>query len=171
MFALVADWEQLEKAFFKVDVFKVMWPDIITVALKNTLLYTACAFGFGLVVGLLLALMRLSPVGPYRWIATGIIEFFRGVPALVVFIAFYYGIPIAFVGYEVPGGILGNVTISLGLVGRRLHGRDHPGRHPGRAQGPDRSRPVARHVSGPSHGLDRHPAGVPDHPAAARPTS
>ena len=61
--------------------------------------------------------MRLSPVGPYRWIATGIIEFFRGVPALVVFIAFYYGIPIAFVGCEVPGGILGNVTISLGLVG------------------------------------------------------
>src|SRR5687768_10618106 len=92
-FALVADWEQLEKAFFKVDVLKVMWPDIITVALKNTLLYTACAFAFGLVVGLLLALMRLSPVGPYRWIATGVIEFFRGIPALVVFIAFYYGIP------------------------------------------------------------------------------
>lgn len=116
-FMLVADWDQLERAFFKVDVLKGMYPEIFTVALKNTILYTACAFAFGLVLGLLLALMRLSSVGPYRWLATGVIEFFRGVPALVVFIAFYYGIPIAFVGYEVPGGILGNVTVSLGLVG------------------------------------------------------
>ena len=45
------------------------------------------------------------------------IEFFRGVPALVVFIAFSIGVPIAFPGREVPGGILGTVTVALGLVG------------------------------------------------------
>ncbi|GAB3778998.1 amino acid ABC transporter permease [Nocardioides pacificus] len=116
-FALVADWGELQRAFFDVDVLREMFPDILTTALKNTLLYTFCAFAFGLVVGLILALMRLSSVGPYRWIATAVIEFFRGVPALVVFIAFYYGIPIAFPGREVPGGILGTVTVSLGLVG------------------------------------------------------
>ena len=93
--------------FLDPDVLASMWPEIITTALKNTLLYTICAFTFGLVLGLLLALMRLSPVGPYRWFATAVIEFFRGVPALVVFIAFSIGVPIAFPGREVPGGILG----------------------------------------------------------------
>jgi polar amino acid transport system permease protein len=115
--ALTADWGTLGTVFFDPDVFAAMWPEIITTALKNTLLYTVCAFTFGLVLGLLLALMRLSPVGPYRWFATAVIEFFRGVPALVVFIAFSIGVPIAFPGREVPGGILGTVTVALGLVG------------------------------------------------------
>ena len=37
-------------------------------------------------IALLVALMRLSPVATYRWLATAVIEFFRGVPALVVFL-------------------------------------------------------------------------------------
>jgi polar amino acid transport system permease protein len=114
---LTADWDQLGTVFLDPDVLVAMWPAIITTALKNTLLYTVCAFAFGLVLGLLLALMRLSSVGPYRWFATGVIEFFRGVPALVVFIAFSIGVPIAFPGREVPGGVLGTVTVALGLVG------------------------------------------------------
>ncbi|MPZ94299.1 MAG: ABC transporter permease subunit [Propionibacteriales bacterium] len=114
--SFVADWEAIGKAFFDVGILLRMLPDVVTVALKNTLLYTACAFAFGLVLGLLLALMRLSSVGAYRWIATGIIELFRGLPALVVFIAFGYGLPIAF-GLQMPGGTLGTVTVALGLVG------------------------------------------------------
>jgi polar amino acid transport system permease protein len=117
LLAVTADWSTLGSVFLDPDVLAAMWPEIITTALKNTLLYTVCAFTFGLVLGLLLALMRLSPVGPYRWFATAVIEFFRGVPALVVFIAFSIGVPIAFPGREVPGGILGTVTVALGLVG------------------------------------------------------
>jgi polar amino acid transport system permease protein len=62
-----------------------------------------------------LALMRLSPVGPYRWLAILYVEFFRGVPALLVLIAFGYGVPIA-LNTEVPGGTLGAITVALGLV-------------------------------------------------------
>ena len=116
-FVLSADWKLLASSFLDPDVLATMWPEIFTVALKNTLIYTICAFTFGLVLGLLLALMRLSPVGPYRWIATAVIEFFRGVPALVVFIAFVFGIPLAFPGRELPGGVIGTVTVALGLVG------------------------------------------------------
>jgi polar amino acid transport system permease protein len=115
--ALLADWGTLKEQFFQVDIIAGMLPDVITVALKNTILYTACGFTFGLVLGLVLALMRLSSVGPYRWIATGFIEFFRGLPALVVFIALSVGVPIAFPGREVPGGVLGIATVALGLVG------------------------------------------------------
>jgi polar amino acid transport system permease protein len=117
VFAFAADWKKLGEVFLDPDVMRSMWPEIITIALKNTLIYTICAFTFGLVLGLLLALMRLSPVGPYRWIATAIIEFFRGVPALVVFIGFYFGLPLAFPGREVPGGVIGTVTVALGFVG------------------------------------------------------
>jgi len=112
---LVADWAALRDQFFNTEELPP-FPELFTIALKNTLIYTACAFVFGLALGLVLALMRLSSVGPYRWLATGFIEFFRGVPALIVFIGFGFGLPIAF-GRTLPGGTLGTVTIALGLVG------------------------------------------------------
>ena len=116
-FLVFADLATLRDVFFDREVFAEMWPDVIVVALRNTLIYTACGFTFGLLLGLVLALMRLSSVGPYRWLATGFIEFFRGVPALVVFIALGTGVPLAFPGREIPGGTLGIATLALGLVG------------------------------------------------------
>jgi polar amino acid transport system permease protein len=113
--AAVADWNRIGEAFFATDVAGKLFPELITVALKNTVLYTLCAFAFGLLFGLLLALMRLSPVLVYRGLATAYVEFFRGVPALLVLIAFGYGIPIA-LNTEVPGGVLGTITVALGLV-------------------------------------------------------
>ncbi len=113
----VTDWAELQRAFFDWEIVKAQFPRVITIALKNTLIYTACGFTFGLVLGLILALMRLSSVGPYRWIATTIIEIFRGLPALVVFIALDVGLSLAFPGREIPFGNLGIVTLALGLVG------------------------------------------------------
>jgi polar amino acid transport system permease protein len=115
LFAAAADWTRIREAFFDVEIIRELFPEMLTVALKNTLLYTLCAFSFGLVLGLVLALMRLSSVMPYRALATIYIEFFRGIPALLVLIAFGYGIPIA-LNSEVPGGILGTITVALGLV-------------------------------------------------------
>jgi len=115
--AVTADWGKLAESFANPEIIRGMFPDVITVALKNTILYTACGFTFGLGLGLVLALMRLSSVGPYRWLATTFIEFFRGVPALVVFLALNIGIPTAFPGRVIPGDVLGTATIALGLVG------------------------------------------------------
>lgn len=112
--ALVADWHQLRAAFFDVEVAKALFPDIITTALVNTVLYTLLGFGFGLALGLVLALMRLSSVPPYRWLAITYIEFFRGIPALLVFIALGFGVPLAF---EVALDMNITVMLSLGLVG------------------------------------------------------
>jgi polar amino acid transport system permease protein len=61
-----------------------------------------------------LALMKLSSVGPYRLIATLYVEIFRGLPALLVFVAFGFGVPIAF-GTVFP--IVTTVMLALGLVG------------------------------------------------------
>ena len=115
VFAAIADWDRIAEAFFDTEVAGELFPDVITTALKNTILYTLCAFAFGLVLGLLIALMRLSPIAVYRALATVYVEFFRGVPALLVLIAFGYGIPIA-LNTEVPGGVIGTITVALGLV-------------------------------------------------------
>ncbi|MET4921615.1 amino acid ABC transporter permease [Streptomyces sp. PSRA5] len=112
--ALAADWGEIQRAFFDVEVAKAQFPDIITTALVNTVIYTLLGFGFGLALGLLLALMRLSQVPPYRWLAVVYIEFFRGIPALLVFIALGFGVPLAF---QVALNQYVTVMLALGLVG------------------------------------------------------
>nr|WSZ94774.1 amino acid ABC transporter permease [Streptomyces sp. NBC_00857] len=112
--ALAADWGEIRRAFFDVSVAKAQFPGIITTALVNTVIYTLLGFGFGLALGLLLALMRLSQVPPYRWLAVAYIEFFRGVPALLVFIALGFGVPLAF---QVALNQYVTVMLALGLVG------------------------------------------------------
>src|SRR5699024_10385541 len=77
-------------------------PDVITKALKNTVVFTGLGFILGLVIAIVLALMRLSSVGVYRWIAFVYIEFFRGLPALVVFLVMGSALPVAFPGFILP---------------------------------------------------------------------
>ncbi|MEO2108047.1 MAG: amino acid ABC transporter permease [Actinomycetota bacterium] len=114
-FVLGADIEAIQKSFLNVEIAADMFPEVVTQAAKNTLLYTATSFVFGLAFGLLLALMRLSSVGPYRWIARAYIEFFRALPALVTILLIGFAVPIAF-DVEIPGGTLGKATLGLGIV-------------------------------------------------------
>jgi polar amino acid transport system permease protein len=121
---LAADWEAVSENFFDASILAGTWPAIVTVAAKNTVLYTVVAFVGGLLVGLLLALMKLSPVAPYRWVATGYIEFFRGLPALLVIFAFAFAVPIAF-DWQPPGGpavpaLTGLVVVSAAYIAETL---------------------------------------------------
>ncbi|KFU79023.1 ABC transporter permease [Amycolatopsis lurida NRRL 2430] len=111
--ALLADWSRIGKAFFDLEVAAKQFPDVITVALKNTIVFTALGFVLGLGLGLLLALMRLSSVGPYRWFARGYIEFFRGLPALLIFLAVGIGVPTAF-DTTLPRNVA--IMLALGIV-------------------------------------------------------
>ncbi|MEU5084100.1 MULTISPECIES: amino acid ABC transporter permease [Streptomyces] len=115
-FAATADWDRLQNQFAQADIAKQMFPDVITLALKNTVLYTLSGFVVGLVLGMVIALMRLSSVGPYRWLAGVYIEIFRGLPALLIFIFVGVAVPLAFPGTEIPGGTYGKVALALGLV-------------------------------------------------------
>ena len=90
-----ADWGLLRETFLDPDIFADLFPDIVTVAAKNTVILALLAFIGGLVLGLLLALMRLSSVAFYRWIALTYIEFFRGIPALLTLILIGFVLPIA----------------------------------------------------------------------------
>ncbi|MFI1016738.1 amino acid ABC transporter permease [Streptomyces sp. NPDC020965] len=112
----LADWDRLANQFAQWDIAAELFPDIITLALRNTVVYTLSGFALGLVLGLLIALMRLSSVAPYRWVATVYIELFRGLPALLIFIFVGVAVPLAFPGTEIPGGTYGKVALGLGLV-------------------------------------------------------
>ena len=114
--AVTADWSRLKNQFAQWDIAREMFPDVITLALKNTVLYTLSGFAVGLVLGMVIALMRLSSVGPYRWLAGIYIEIFRGLPALLIFIFIGVAVPLAFPGTEIPGGTYGKVALALGLV-------------------------------------------------------
>jgi polar amino acid transport system permease protein len=112
---LFADWAKIQRNFFQVDILTEMLPEVLTIAARNTIVYTALAFAFGFVLALALALMKMSKIRPYRWFATSYIELFRGLPALVTIILVAFGLPIAF-GWKIPGGTLGKGTLGLGLV-------------------------------------------------------
>ena len=108
--------QQFGDAFGRWDIVLRMLPRVITIGVVNTLIYTALAFVFAFLLGLLLAMMKLSSIGPYRWVATAYVEFFRGVPALVVLFMVAFGIPNAFPGFSFPGGQLGMVMVGLGVT-------------------------------------------------------
>ena len=112
----LADWKQLQEQFLDLSVARRLFPELITIALRNTVVYTLTGFGVGLLLGLVVALMRLSSVAPYRWLAIAYIEFFRGLPALLIFIFVGVGVPLAFPGIVFPGETYGQVACALGLV-------------------------------------------------------
>jgi len=113
--ALVTDWGRIGKQFFNLEVAAKLFPDIVIVALRNTVLFTLIAFAGGLLLGVVFALMKLSIIAPFRWFATVWIELFRGLPALLTIFAMAFILPIAF-GIKPPGGPVGAGLIGLILV-------------------------------------------------------
>lgn len=107
--ALAIDWSAVGDNFFNWETVRQIAPTIPQ-AFLNTVQYTLAGFAVGLSLGTALALMRLSSVRVYRWVATAYIEFFRGIPALLVVISFGYAVPLAF------GIQLGSVTLKAALA-------------------------------------------------------
>lgn len=107
------NWAKIGPLFFNPEVAVKMFPGIITTALVNTLWFTAVAFAGGLLLGILLALLKMSSIGPFRWIATAWIELFRGLPAVLTIFGVAFIVPIA---TGVRGQALGGPVV-LGLIG------------------------------------------------------
>ncbi|SJN42410.1 putative ABC transporter permease protein [Microbacterium esteraromaticum] len=115
LIAIFTDWARLGKQFFDLEVAAKLFPDIIIVALRNTILFTLIAFTGGILLGIVFALLKLSVIAPFRWFATAWIELFRGLPALLTIFAMAFILPIAF-GIKPPGGPVGAGLIGLILV-------------------------------------------------------
>jgi arginine/lysine/histidine/glutamine transport system substrate-binding/permease protein len=67
-----------------------------------TLMLTAFSFSFGLIGGVLLALLLQLQWPPARWICRIYIDFFRGTPMLVQLFLIYFGLPALLQSLELP---------------------------------------------------------------------
>ena len=85
---------------------------LLVEGLVNTLKITGTALVCGVVLGLGLALLRLSPRRYLSWPAGFVIEVFRTTPPLVQLFWFFFALPIL-VGIEMTPFVAGAVTFSI----------------------------------------------------------
>ncbi len=78
----------------------------------------AASIALAVVLGLLVALLRLSPVAPLRWLAFAYTQVFRGVALYVLIIWVYFGLAVAMnVNIEpIPAGILTLALLNSGYL-------------------------------------------------------
>ncbi len=92
--------------------FNVPWSDFVpdlTDALIKTVEFTVASFTGAAVLGLVLALMRLSPLRVLRWPAVVYTEVFKNVPLLAIIFLTYFGL----VSVGVRLGVFEAGTLSL----------------------------------------------------------
>jgi His/Glu/Gln/Arg/opine family amino acid ABC transporter permease subunit len=99
--------------FWKIYVTRLpeWWPELQAAAL-NTIKLTACAFSIAVVVGLLLALAKLSRARALSRPAAVYIEIMRGIPTLVILFIIYFAL--------VPLGVALDAFVA-GAVGLGIH--------------------------------------------------
>ena len=68
--------------------------------IRNTLIISAFSVLTGIVLGTLMAMMRMSKIFPLRMIAIAYIEFIRGTPLMVQLMFIFYGLPM--IGVRFP---------------------------------------------------------------------
>jgi polar amino acid transport system permease protein len=106
---------------FKWSIVKEMFPRIIVEGIRNTIVYTTIAFVGGLIIGLVLALGRISRRRWLRYPAATVVDVVRGLPALLTIVLIGYGLPIAYRGFtgniwRWPFGELGSKFIPGGFA-------------------------------------------------------
>lgn len=114
VFLIAVDWPRVIDTMFRPELVREQFFGILTTAAKNTIIFTVFGFSGGLVLGLALALMRLSRSKPYRWASATYIDVVRGIPLLLWIILIGLGIPIA-LGIRIPG-TYGAGSVALALV-------------------------------------------------------
>ena len=90
------------------------WPDLL-VGAKVTLQITILSLLIGTVVGLALALARISRLWFISWPAYAYIEFFRTTPPLVQIVWFYFVIPVL-IGYELNSFQAASLALGLNIA-------------------------------------------------------
>jgi arginine/lysine/histidine transport system permease protein len=84
----------------------IKYNDIFMAGIKITIIISFMACVFGLLLGILLAFMKISGVKILEWIATVYVEIIRGTPILVQISLVFFGLPflgIHFPSFEIMG--------------------------------------------------------------------
>ncbi len=101
------------ETFLNWDVFIRVLP-LLLAGLWMTIKLALAAVGFGLPVGLLVAIARLYAPAPLRLLSTGFIDIFRAIPMLILLILLYYALP--FMGVRLSSFASAVTALSLVLA-------------------------------------------------------
>ena len=69
------------------------WDKFLITGMQYTISLAALTVGVGAVIGALIALLRMSRIAPFRWIAAVYTEIIRGTPMLLQLYLFYFALP------------------------------------------------------------------------------
>lgn len=78
-----------------------------------TIILAVIAVILGSIFGVGLTLLRRSRFTVLRWIGDIYVEFIRGTPLLAQIYIIYIGVPLLFVGYDIPDLAVGAIALSL----------------------------------------------------------
>lgn len=76
-----------------------------------TLEICVCALTLGYLAGIVVALMRIAPQRPLRWLAGGWIALIRSVPFIILLFVVHYGLP--FAGVRLPSIVTGTASLAV----------------------------------------------------------
>ena len=109
----------LANAFFNGEIFKdSLWMLVKTLPTVFEVLVLGVVFSY--LWGLILALLRLSRFRVLRYLTGAYIDFFRGLPLLLLFIFIYYGLPLAGLTLNaLTSGVLG-LTLCYGAYSAEI---------------------------------------------------
>lgn len=88
-------WSKVQETFFNLDEAKAAWPTLVSAFVLNIKIFLIAEF-FILILALLVALGRglRAPVAlPVRILCTVYVDFFRGVPTILVILLLGFGVP------------------------------------------------------------------------------
>ena len=96
------------------DDLAVAWPQLWQGFQETLKVVIAAAVG-GILLGTILALLRLSPIKPLSWIAKFYVNMFRSIPLLLVLMWFYFAVPFIYTG--ITGNFLqGDIAFKSSVV-------------------------------------------------------
>ena len=87
----------------------------------NTLIIAVFTVLFGTILGVLMAMARMSKFKPLKWLATAYIEFFRGTPLMVQLMFIFYGLPMIGVTFPTLSFIPDFDRFAAGVVAMSLN--------------------------------------------------
>ena len=88
---------------------------------SNTLIISVFTVLFGTILGVLMAMARMSKFKPLKWLATAYIEFFRGTPLMVQLMFIFYGLPMIGVTFPKVSFIPDFDRFAAGVVAMSLN--------------------------------------------------
>lgn len=85
--------------------------DMFLEGFKITILTSIFALIGSFFLGVIIAVMRISPFKLLNWFGTAFVEFFRNIPLLIIAFFFYFGLPV--LGLTLQGFVAGSIALAI----------------------------------------------------------